>query len=313
MQPSPTPNLPPRVAAFGRAALTLALVATALAVTPGHSAAADPVCESDREHRKLATRLGTDLRAAVQGRAGSISVALFDRERGIGCYLGSGRKYDTASTIKVAVVAALLQTAQKQKRSLTTRERSLAKAAITRSDNNATSTLWSQLGRARLQRLLDDVGMRATTLGPTRYWGISRSTALDQLRLLIRLTRVEDEVLTATSRRYLLGLMNQTVSGQRWGTPAGATGVNVHVKNGWLPRSTLGWRVHSLGTFDGSRRDYMIVVMTHGNPSMTYGITSVERVAKVIHRHLNPAKSSASHAAYLTDADVKLDGDTLPP
>ncbi|WP_078858636.1 hypothetical protein [Streptomyces sp. NRRL F-2799] len=36
--------------------------------------------------------------------------------------------------------------------------------------------------------------------------------------------------------------------------PAGAPStVAVHVKNGWLQRSTHGWRVHSLGTFNTSR------------------------------------------------------------
>ncbi|GAB2822414.1 hypothetical protein GCM10022221_20490 [Actinocorallia aurea] len=272
----------------GRTAATV-LAASVLAFIPALPAhAAKPVCESEG-YPELAARLGPKLQAAVRGRSGSISVAVYDRNRGLGCYLGSGTRYDTASTVKVAVVAALLRTAQKEKRKLTAREKSLARAAITRSDNNATSDLWSRLGRTRMQKLLDAVGMKATTLGPSGYWGLTRTTAFDQLRLLRMLTRDDDTVLTAASRRYLLGLMNDVVSGQRWGTPAGApSGVKVHVKNGWLPRSTLGWRVHSLGAFTSSRRDYMIVVLTHGNPSMSYGITSIERVAEVVHRQLNP-------------------------
>ncbi|MDX6742627.1 serine hydrolase [Actinocorallia sp. A-T 12471] len=272
----------------GRTTVALTLAASALALIPADAAAAKTVCGS-ADFPKLAARLGPKIKAAVKGRSGSVSVAVYDRRRGLGCYVGTGLRYDTASTVKVAVVAALLQTAQKQKRKLTAREKSLARAAITRSDNNATSTLWAQLGRARMQRLLDDVGMKATALGPTTYWGLTRTTAYDQLRLLRVLTRDRDDVLNAASRRYLLGLMADTVSNQRWGTPAGApSGAKVHVKNGWLPRSTLGWRVHSLGTFDGGGRDYMMVVLTHGNPSMAYGITTIERVARVIHSGLNP-------------------------
>jgi len=61
----------------------------------------------------------------------------------------------------------------------------------------------------------------------------------------------------------------------------------VHVKNGWLPRPTYGWRIHSIGSFSGLGRDYMIVVLSENNPTMAYGIRTVENVARVIHRDLN--------------------------
>jgi hypothetical protein len=63
-------------------------------------------------------------------------------------------------------------------------------------------------------------------------------------------------------------------------------GVTVAVKNGWLQRSTNGWRVHSIGAFKGGGHDYTMTVLTHGNSTMNYGIATIQAVAKVIHRDL---------------------------
>jgi hypothetical protein len=81
--------------------------------------------------------------------------------------------------------------------------------------------------------------------------------------------------------------MGEVISSQRWGTPYGApSDVLVHVKNGWLQRATHGWRVHSVGTFKGGGHDYVMTVLTHGNSTMNYGITTIQGVAKVIHKDL---------------------------
>lgn len=49
------------------------------------------------------------------------------------------------------MLATLLWDAKKHNRYLTTREQSLATAMITQSDNNATSTLWKQLGVTKVK------------------------------------------------------------------------------------------------------------------------------------------------------------------
>jgi hypothetical protein len=91
------------------------------------------------------------------------------------------------------------------------------------------------------------------------------------------------------SRAYALGLMAQVISSQQWGVPAGAPrSVTVHVKNGWLPRATHGWRINSIGSFTWSKGWYSVVVLSMDNPTMSYGITTVEAIARVIHRDLNP-------------------------
>ena len=59
------------------------------------------------------------------------------------------------------------------------------------------------------------------------------------------------------------------------------------MKNGWLPYPGQDWHINSIGSFSGHHRNYMIVVLTAGNPSMTYGVNTVQDIAEVINHDLN--------------------------
>jgi hypothetical protein len=114
--------------------------------------------------------------------------------------------------------------------------------------------------------------------------------------LLLELLATANPVLTASSRSYELGLMARVISGQRWGTPAGApAGITVHVKNGWLP-DYAGWHINSIGAFTGKNKDYLIAVLTDDDPSEQYGINTIERVARPVHTALNAAIRAADSA-----------------
>ena len=63
--------------------------------------------------------------------------------------------------------------------------------------------------------------------------------------------------------------------------------LTAHLKNGWLPRATHGWRIHSIGCFTGRGGGYSIAVLTQDNASMAYGVATVEAIARVINRDLN--------------------------
>jgi beta-lactamase class A len=265
-----------------------ALPAAGIAVRPAGATTAG-VCSSATDEA-AARRLGDGIRLALRGRNGTVSVAVHDRARRIRCRLDAGRRYDSASVVKVTILGALLRHALEEGRLLTAREDALATKMITKSDNDAASVLWRRLGRARLQRFLDLAGMTRTILATDGHWGLTQITATDEMRLLGRLTR-RNPVLTDRSRGYALALMKAVVPSQRWGVPAGApAGVTVHVKNGWLRRATHGWRVHSIGGFDDGDLGYRIVVLTHDNPSMAHGVETIESVAQAVHRGLNPGR-----------------------
>ncbi|MFJ7078615.1 serine hydrolase [Streptomyces sp. NPDC098781] len=251
------------------------------------AAAADPPTVSCTSAKAgLARKLEKGIAAAVGNREGAVAVGLHDRATDTTCTFRPTSAYDSASITKVTVLAALLWDAKRQDRYLSDREVSLSRAMITRSDNAATRTLWKQLGMARIKAFLAAVGMSRTKPGNNGYWGLTRITVTDEQKLLRLITR-ENPVLSDNSRAYILKLMSQVVPSQRWGTPHGVpSGVSVAVKNGWLRRAAHGWRVHSVGAFEGRGHDYTMTVLTHGNRTMDYGVTTIQDVAKVIHREL---------------------------
>lgn len=259
---------------------------------PAHAAAgaaaiSPAVCGSS-SHRALAARLARDIQAARRGRVSTVAVRVDDPGLGLDCGLNSSLHFDSASVVKVTILGALLRKALDQHRYLSGTEAATATAMITRSDNDAASALWAELGRNYLQHFLNLAGMRHTYLGPGGYWGLTQITASDEMRQL-RLLLSGNTVLNSASRGYALGLMARVIAAQRWGVPAGAPArLTVHLKNGWLPLATHQWRVHSIGSFTGRGGGYSIVVLTQDDPSMAYGIATIERIAKTINRDLNP-------------------------
>ena len=205
---------------------------------------------------------------------------MYDKSEDLNCWLNATTHFDSASVVKVTILGTLLREAETQHRQLTSSEVRLARLMITQSDNSAASALWAHVGRGRLRYFLGRAGMKQTQLGPGGYWGLTQITAHDEL-LLMNLLMYPNTVLDAASRAYALNLMAQVIPSQRWGVPAGApTDLTVHVKNGWLPLATHGWRIHSIGCFTGHQRGYSIVVLTEDNPTMAYGITTIERAAR---------------------------------
>ena len=216
-----------------------------------------------------------------------MALTVNDREKGVVCALRQGTHFDSASVVKVTILGTLLRTAMEQHRFLTGTEVNLATAMITRSDNSAASTLWARLGLRRLQHFLNLAKMSQTRLGAGGFWGLTQITAHDEM-LLLRLLTSNNTVLNASSRSYARYLMSRVIPSQRWGVPAGTpAGVTVHVKNGWVPIAPHGWRINSIGSFSGRGRYYMMAVLTQDNPTMAYGVRTIENIAVVIHRDLN--------------------------
>ncbi|MEU1933860.1 serine hydrolase [Streptomyces coeruleorubidus] len=279
-----TSGISRRARVLAAAVGTGVLVPLVAAATPASAATPAVTCTSAKAG--LAAKLKKDITAALATRKGTVAVGLYDRSTNTTCTLRAGTAYDSASVVKVTVLATLLWDAKKTNRYLTDRENTLAKAMITKSDNAATSTLWKQLGMTKIKGFLTAAGMTQTKPGANGYWGLTQITVTDEQKLL-KLVTAKNAVLSDNSRAYILKLMSQVVSSQRWGTPYGVpSGVTVAVKNGWLQRATNGWRVHSVGAFKGGGHDYMITVLTHGNSTMNYGIATIQAVAKVIHRDL---------------------------
>jgi beta-lactamase class A len=290
--------LPAAMAAGSLAAVLAAAgpagAASAAGASPAaQGATAGPQVLCTSQQPGLADRLSKDVAAALSGRQSTTAAALYDRRTGTRCTLAADRSFDSASVVKVTVLGALLRQAMEEQRVFTPRELELTHAMITTSDNDATSALWRQIGTAGIERFLRLAGMDSTVPGADGKWGLTLTTAGDQLKLLELLT-ASNPVLDEQARTYALDLMNQVVPGQRWGVPAGAPGTaTIAVKNGWLPRSTHAWRVHSMGAFTGRGHDYGIVVLSQDSRTMNYGIETIQGAARAIHQDLTPASPSA--------------------
>jgi hypothetical protein len=60
----------------------------------------------------------------------------------------------------------------------------------------------------------------------------------------------------------------------------------VALKNGWLPLTSTDddWQVNSIGWVCGAGRDYLLAVLTTGNPTEQDGIDTIGRLAASIWR-----------------------------
>lgn len=251
----------------------------------GATAAAGLLCAS-ADNPDLAARLSSDIATVLRNRDDTVGFAAEDPATGIACASHPTRAFDSASAVKATILAAVLRRAQEQQRDLSAAEILALNSMIIYSDNDAATTLWDSLGRARFAAFLALAGMTSTSPGPGDCWGLTQITAGDELRLLDVLTTRQD-VLSSRWKAYALGLMADVTDSQRWGTPFGTPpGVTAHVKNGWLLRNTRGWRVHSLGIFTGAGADYRMAVLTDNNVSMAYGIETIQEVAGAVNRDL---------------------------
>ena len=253
-------------------------------------------------HPALAAELARDIDRALRGRvaaseAGAVAVGVDAPGQDVQCWLDSSAHFDSASVVKVIILGALLRLAADQHRALTRTEAVLATEMITESDNAAASALWDELGHRFIDDFLGLAQMNRTYLGPGAAWGLTRITAYDEV-LLLRLLLNPNRVLDTASRDYALGLMARVIPSQRWGVPAGAPrSLTVHVKNGWLPLYPYGWRINSIGCFTGRGGGYSIVVLTQDNPTMIYGIDTIQAVAVAVNHDLNPGAKSVVPAA----------------
>lgn len=304
-----------------RTAIATALVTTLLTPLPAIAAQAGAAqraapCTAPGE-RTLAAQLSRDIRTVLAARQGTVSVSVHDPATGLNCALGSSHRYDTASIAKVMIMEAALRRAQVWGRGLTAWERRTIRPMIIRSDNTAARRLWDDLGSPYVARFLDRVGTTATTLNPYGLWGLTRTSAADQLRILGVLTGARARaLLSPSSRAYGLKQLNEVRRDQRWGVPAGMPrGSKAYLKNGWLSRSTHGWRVHSIGAFTGAGTEkgtYRIVVLSHDNPTMKYGVRTIERVAQAVHRALNKGRAAGQGLTPENEISEVPDG-SVPP
>ncbi|MCX5338076.1 MULTISPECIES: serine hydrolase [unclassified Streptomyces] len=249
-----------------------------VAAATSEEASVEPVTQPTVDHDKL---LATAMESVTVPGDADVSVAVLDLDSGESATYGDAA-FDTASIVKVDILAALLLQAQDEDRHLTAAEKSYATSMIENSDNASASSLWRIIGKAEgLDAANERLGLTSTEGGDGMLWGLTQTTAADQLALL-RQVFGEDSELSSASREYVQGLMGQIAVDQHWGVSAAAEGSAWALKNGWLPRSTTGlWDINTIGRVmasDGSQ--YLVAALSNGNATKEKGISLVESAAQ---------------------------------
>lgn len=228
-------------------------------------------------------RVTNAVRAYVSGTDGHVGVMVVDQVTGVRVAVNDNRAFITASVVKVDILATLLLRRQASGDGLSDGENDLARAMITQSDNDAASSLWNVIGGGTgLSAANRTFGLSSTHADQDGYWGLSTTTPADQVHLLGLLTSANSP-LNAHSRQYILTLMSQVASGQRWGVPAaaGPASRGVYVKNGWLPYDGA-WVTHSVGRIVEPGHDWLLAVMSDGQRSEPTGIANIEHIATLV-------------------------------
>ncbi len=223
-------------------------------------------------------------------RAGTVIAAVYDLRTGQSWRLGDGRPQAEASVVKLDILQALL--ARHGGAALSPDDQSLARAMIEDSDNDAATSLWDAVGGAAgLAGYNGHAGLTGTTPSacvtcagfPWPGWGLTSTVPQDQLALLKQLVVPgAHPLLTSSARSYALSLMEHVTPDQRWGVSGGVpSGVTVALKNGWLPlnAASTNWQVNSVGWVSGDGRDYLVAVLSTGNPTEQYGIDTINALS----------------------------------
>lgn len=229
-----------------------------------------------------------DYLAGVTG--DDVTAAVYDARTGYTSLFRPGIAEDTASIMKVDILATLLAQAQANATPLTSEQQELAEDMIEESDDNDAQDLWDGEGGATAVASFDaQVGLTNTDPDAAGYWGLSTTTAADQVKLLEKVA-YPNALLTDASRAYELDLMSNVDPAQAWGVSAGAPpGVTVALKNGWLPLDSGGWQINSIGYIDGDGRDYVIAVLTSGDATEGEGIQTIQGLSSLVWQELAPA------------------------
>ena len=234
---------------------------------------------------------GTATASYLAGRAGTVLAAVYDLGTGRTWDVGHGAPQAEASVVKLDILETLLaEQGQGGGTGLSSSTQALAGQMIQDSDNTAATRLWYAVGGpVRIGSFNAKAGLTHTAPSSCVVcpgfawpgWGLTTTTPDDQIALLKQLV-TSGSLLSKAERDYALSLMEDVTPSQRWGVSGGVPAdVTVALKNGWLPLrgSDSDWQINSVGWIHGGGRDYLMAVLSTGNPTEQYGIDTIGQLA----------------------------------
>jgi hypothetical protein len=206
------------------------------------------------------------------------------------------------STSKVPVLVTLLANDERTNTALSPEQRNYAALALEQSDNAAIEALFSELesvygglipASEAVQQVLRDAGDHTTTIntapndeGFTTYGQTEWSTMNETIfyRALAR-----GCLLDAQDTAYVLGLMRNVVSWERWGVGSAGypSSVPVAFKGGWGPDGAGKYQVRQTAIIGSGNHGYVLSMLAlPASGTFTDGTTMITELASWARQHL---------------------------
>ncbi|HEY2769741.1 MAG TPA: serine hydrolase [Solirubrobacteraceae bacterium] len=209
--------------------------------------------------------------AYLRARTGRTAFAVIDSE-GRMAGLDVHRTFVSASVVKAMLLVAYLRRLHAEgHHRIDAHSNGFLYPMINVSDNDAATTTWSIVGASGLYGVAHAAHM--TDFSVDGFWADAQISPADQARFFFGM----DALIPPEFRGYARFLLSTIVDYESWGIPAVARprGYRVYFKGGW--RGTdLGQLVHQVARVEGHGRTFAIAVMTDGDPSMGYGIDTIQ-------------------------------------
>jgi hypothetical protein len=213
-------------------------------------------------------------RRYLAGREGYKAFAVIDSKGRIhGRHLH--RTFVSASVVKAMLLVAYLRELAGEHEDLDRTDRSLLQPMIHFSDNEAATAVWERVGDPHLRHFARRAGM--TDFSIEGDWASAEISAADQAHYFFEI----DRLIPGRFRHFANHLLAHIAGYESWGIPAVARpdGWRAFFKGGW--RGT--WRgqlVHQVARLQKRHERIAIAVMTDGDPSMEYGIETIQGVTR---------------------------------
>jgi hypothetical protein len=214
---------------------------------------------------------------ALAARTGRTALAVVDTEgrlTGVNVH----RTFVTGSVVKAMLLVAYLRRLDARgQRRVDPASQAILYPMIHVSDNDAATACWEIVGNAGLYGVAHAAGM--TDFSNSGDWAQAQLSAADQARFFFEM----DSLVPHEFVGYARFLLSTIARYESWGIPSVARplGYRVFFKAGWRP-TALGQLVHQIARLEGHGRVFSMAIMTDGDPSMDYGIQTLDDVARAL-------------------------------
>lgn len=204
----------------------------------------------------------------IKGRQGVVGYAVVNSDGKLYGY-NMNQQFLTASVVKAMLLVDYLRT----HRTLSSSAKATLSSMIKVSDNNAATTIYQSVGDGGLRAVARLAGMKHFSVSGS--WGSAQLTPADQAGFFY----VMDSLIPTRHDKFARYLLSHIVSYQSWGIPAVArpAGWRVFFKDGSEP-TPRGQLVHQVARLEKPQATIAIAVMTDGDSSMAYGISTIRGV-----------------------------------